>query len=109
RVAKSAAIVEMTTAYQQTPVGQEGVPTAENHGGAGDLAEAPIRRIVELGSADAPPGEHPAGSQQVQMNSYDRPGERPRPFPRFGLGLLRSRRRTCRRAIRHRLSGSVRA
>ena len=58
----------MSAAYQQTSVGQEGVATAENHGGAGGLAEAPIRKIVELGSANAPPGEYPAGRQQVQMN-----------------------------------------
>src|SRR4051794_14786 len=99
----------MTTAYQQTSVGQEGMASAENHGGAGDFDETPIRRIVDLGSSDAPPGEYPAGRQQVQMDGNDRPGKRRGPFPGFGLWLLQSRRGTCCAAILHRLSGSVRA
>src|SRR6185503_4452934 len=99
----------MTAAYQETSVGQEGVASAENHGGAGDFGEAPVRGIVELGRSDASPGEYPAGRQQVQMNGNDRPGKRRGPFPGFGLRLLRSRRGTRRAAILHRLSGSVRA
>ena len=108
RIAKPTAVIEMATAYQQASVNQKGVTAAEDHCGAGNCAEAPVRRIVELRISDSAPGEHSTGREQVQMNCDNRPGERRRPFSRFGLRLL-GRCQTCRGAVLHRLAGFVTA